>query len=277
MERGSEMGEYPSVDIIVDDYDRSVSELEQDAADDKLNNNCQDFNKKIWSQTASKTFDVSLSQPDTAEGTYSSLSRPDTREGTYSSLYLPIDVYHEELTANDLDKIKGLARRLNLQTRRGSYTMWKSKLGNSLLKSQPIAQGDSAEAGLDTATHATGLHSVGNRKLTTECKQGERPTPRLPERMETALRLIRTKLMELQEQDESLARQFINIRDCIHGLRLQQSQQEYNDMVDDAQCTIAENVEFENVCDEPRTLDKSPLLTLGITKMNLTERRFSVF
>ena len=77
--------------------------------------------------------------------------------------------------------------------------------------------------------------------------------------------------------DESLARQFICIRDGIQQLKLEHSQQEYNDMVDDAQCTIAENEEYENVCDEPKTLDKSPLLTLGITKMNLTERRFSVF
>ena len=83
--------------------------------------------------------------------------------------------------------------------------------------------------------------------------------------------------MEIRGQDESLARQFITIRNDIQQLKLQHSKQVYDDMVDDAQWVIAENEEYDSVCDEPRTLDKSPLLTLGITKMNLTERRFSVF
>lgn len=84
--------------------------------------------------------------------------------------------------------------------------------------------------------------------------------------------------MDIRRQDESLARQFISIRNDIQQLKLQHSTRVYEDMVDDAQWTIAENEEYDSVCDEPRTLvGRSPLITLGITKMNLTERRFSVF
>lgn len=60
-------------------------------------------------------------------------------------------------------------------------------------------------------------------------------------------------------------------------MRLERSTSEVKDMVDEAQWTIAEKVELVHVCDKPRYLDKSPLLTVGVTKMNLTERRYSVF
>lgn len=96
--------------------------------------------------------------------------------------------------------------------------------------------------------------------------------------MTTAKPTITYRLqMELQRQDESLARQFICIRDDMQKLKMQRTQQAYNDMLDDAQSVLDENEQFENVCDEHLTLDKNPLHTLGITKMNLTERRFSVF
>jgi len=81
----------------------------------------------------------------------------------------------------------------------------------------------------------------------------------------------------MRQQDQSLARQLVSLRNEMQQLKLQHSKQLYDDMVDDAQWTIAENEQLEGVCDEPRTLDKNPLLTIGITKMNLTERRFSVF
>ena len=82
---------------------------------------------------------------------------------------------------------------------------------------------------------------------------------------------------EMREQDDQLARTFISLRTEIQRLRLQQSSDVIQDMVDEAQWTIAENGEYDHLVDEPRTLDRSPLLTVGVTKMNLTARRFSVF
>lgn len=83
--------------------------------------------------------------------------------------------------------------------------------------------------------------------------------------------------MELRHLDDSLARQFVTLRTDIQQTKLQHSSWAVEDMVDEAQWTLAENEEFEHVCDEPRILSRNPLLTVGVTKMNLTERRFSVF
>ena len=81
----------------------------------------------------------------------------------------------------------------------------------------------------------------------------------------------------MRQLDDSLARQFVALRSDIQQTRLQHSTWAVEDMVDEAQWTLAENEELEHVCDVPRKLGRSPLLTVGITKMNLTERRFSVF
>ena len=40
--------------------------------------------------------------------------------------------YGDALSPNELEKIKGIAKRLNLQTRRGSYVTWRNKLSRTL-------------------------------------------------------------------------------------------------------------------------------------------------
>jgi hypothetical protein len=81
----------------------------------------------------------------------------------------------------------------------------------------------------------------------------------------------------MQAADQHLARQLLCLRHELHQLRLRKSCQLHRDLLDDVHYELEEQEEFSHVLDLPKvaTLNDTPLKQLGVTRMNLSARRFS--
>ncbi|KAL8623210.1 hypothetical protein ACOMHN_066184 [Nucella lapillus] len=161
---------------------------------------------------------------------------------------------------SELSTVKATAVRLNLRTRTSSFMEWQAKwLDNSRAPPQfplPVEEGS-----------ASGEEGVVDR-LTKERM----------ERICEALDWLKTELKEMRSLDQHLARQLLSLRHDIHQLRLRRSCQEHRDLLDDVQSELEEQVEMSDVLDLPNdlTLNDTPLKQIGVTRMNISRRRFSM-
>ena len=81
---------------------------------------------------------------------------------------------------------------------------------------------------------------------------------------------------EMQSMDQHLARQLLSLRHDIHQLRLSRSCQQHRELLDDVQSELEEQEELSDVLDLPSsTLSDTPLKQIGVTRMNISARRFS--
>ena len=80
--------------------------------------------------------------------------------------------------------------------------------------------------------------------------------------------------LEMREQDHALARRLVELRQDIQQVKLQRSYQEHQDILEEA---------IDMIDDKDKLFDALPdafsptLKQCGVTKMNLSTRRFSVF
>lgn len=85
---------------------------------------------------------------------------------------------------------------------------------------------------------------------------------------------------EMQVQDNLLARQLIRLRGEIHRLKVEQVCHRHKEMLDDATYELEEcGEESDLLCDIPMKAAfalSTPLKHLGLTKMNINSRRFSL-
>lgn len=155
---------------------------------------------------------------------------------------------------SDLSKLKTTARKLNLGTRRASFVEWQEKyLDKPSRRSKPDLINDSNKKGNDT--------------LTTERK----------DKINEALDWLRKELHDMRSQDQELARTLLALRHDIHQLKLKRSYEEHKEMLDDVKCEMEEVQEMKDVCDLPIDTLQNPLKRLGVTPMNISARRFSIF
>lgn len=76
--------------------------------------------------------------------------------------------------------------------------------------------------------------------------------------------------------DQHLARQLLALRHDINQLRLRRSCKEHRDLLDDVQSDLEEQEELSDILDLPNTsVYNTRLKQLGVTRMNLSARRFS--
>ncbi|NXE50194.1 F167A protein, partial [Casuarius casuarius] len=164
-----------------------------------------------------------------------------------------------------LDSVKALAAKLKLQTRRPSYLEWKARV-----QGQPWASRAPEGAG-------------GPR--------GAERTPARPEEplasglcgfasLEEALEWLRTELREMQAADQLLARQLMRLRAQLHGLKVEQACRRHKELLDDATFGL-EGCEEDSdlLCNIPPRaafLLSMPLKHIGVTRMNINSRRFSL-
>ncbi|KAI2654354.1 Protein FAM167A [Labeo rohita] len=164
----------------------------------------------------------------------------------------------------DLDSVKALTEKLKLQTRRPSYLEWKERL-----QARPWTD----------ATHSSNASSPGPEEKDTQIsdiwKDGM-PYKNICgfDTIDDALEWLRNELREMQMQDNRLARQLIRLRGG-------DPQAEGGaEMLDDATYELEECEEDSDLlCDIPMKAAFSmstPLKHLGLTKMNLNSRRFSL-
>uniref|UniRef100_A0AAR2KGJ2 Family with sequence similarity 167 member B n=2 Tax=Pygocentrus nattereri TaxID=42514 RepID=A0AAR2KGJ2_PYGNA len=156
----------------------------------------------------------------------------------------------DEGEPEDLDSVKALTAKLNLETRRPSYVEWRERLRSR-------AEGGGGVEAADGASNVCGFDTI-----------------------DEALEWLRSELREMQLQDNRLARQLIRLRGEIHQLKVEQTCHRHKEMLDDATLELEEcGEESDLLCDIPLkaafTLS-TPLKHLGLTKMNLNARRFSL-
>ncbi|KAI3367885.1 hypothetical protein L3Q82_026717, partial [Scortum barcoo] len=172
--------------------------------------------------------------------------------------------------AEDLDSVKALTEKLKLQTRRPSYLEWQERV-----QSRPWTEGGSAD----------GPGSVGETlsvPATVRSESSELVVRNICgfDTIDDALEFLRKELREMQVQDNRLARQLIRLRGEIHRLKVEQVCDRHKEMLDDATYELEEcGEESDLLCDIPMKAAfalSTPLKHLGLTKMNINSRRFSL-
>uniref|UniRef100_A0A8C3LDY0 Family with sequence similarity 167 member A n=1 Tax=Chrysolophus pictus TaxID=9089 RepID=A0A8C3LDY0_CHRPC len=182
-----------------------------------------------------------------------------------------------------LRSLKALTEKLRLETRRPSYLEWKAKLEEQAWKSpQPVGdeEGNEAKKGTeDTAPlRNVQLHLNGSPaqdKVTLSSgKIGDF------ESIDAALTWLRKELAEMRLQDQQLARQLMRLRSDINKLKIEQTCHLHQRMLNDATYELEERDELADLfCDFPLVNSFSlstPLKLIGVTKMNINSRRFSL-
>ncbi|XP_022083279.1 protein FAM167A-like isoform X2 [Acanthaster planci] len=164
---------------------------------------------------------------------------------------------------DELAKLKSMATRLRLSTRRPSYVEWCANLpklrdlnGNLTAKKRCQDRSD------DWRTF----------KQRRDC-------------LEEKIQWVRNELIEMKSQDHRLAIQLMRLRSEIQQLRLQKSCHEHRELIDTATECAQEDRDSQlqpALCDPPfrgngvlLALEK-PLKDVGVTRLNLFARRFSL-
>ncbi|XP_069751171.1 protein FAM167A isoform X2 [Narcine bancroftii] len=169
---------------------------------------------------------------------------------------------------DDLRQVKALAEKLHLQTRRPSFAEWRQKLQLQPWKEsgEPVRK-PGAEAGGETgptpAQRAGAKLDVSHHHVCGFANIGEALGWR-----------------EMQSLDHQLARKLICLRREIHRLKVEQVCHQHKEMLDDVTYGLEEcEEESDLLCDIPLKAAFSlstPLKHIGVTKMNINSRRFSL-
>ncbi|XP_038627446.1 protein FAM167A [Tachyglossus aculeatus] len=161
-----------------------------------------------------------------------------------------------------LRSLKTLTEKLRLETRRPSYLEWRGRLEGSARPGPdsdsdpgPSPPGDQRPP--PASAPLVGFQSVGE-----------------------ALGWLKKELAEMRVQDEQLARQLMRLRTDIHQLKIEQTCHLHRRMLNDATYGLEERDELSDLfCDSPLASSFSlsaPLKVIGVTKMNINSRRFSL-
>ncbi|NXK45375.1 F167A protein, partial [Chauna torquata] len=181
-----------------------------------------------------------------------------------------------------LRSLKALTEKLRLETRRPSYLEWKAKLEEQAWKSpQPAGEeGNEAKKGTEETVplrkvqlHLNGSPAQDKVTLTSGKIGGF-------ESIDEALTWLRKELAEMRLQDQQLARQLMRLRSDINKLKIEQTCHLHQRMLNDATYELEERDELSDLfCDFPLVSSFSlstPLKLIGVTKMNINSRRFSL-
>ncbi|RVE56012.1 hypothetical protein OJAV_G00231810 [Oryzias javanicus] len=168
--------------------------------------------------------------------------------------------------------LKTLAEKLRLETRRPSYLEWKARLGEERLKE--------AEPG----KHLVQVGSVGKLVLhkgtASDIQHKQSSLKNRFENIDEALSWLRKELTDMRRQDQQLARQLMQLRSDINTLKIEQTCHLHRRMLNDATYGLEEKDELSDLpCECPVTPGlglSAPLRLIGVTKMNINSRRFSL-
>ncbi|XP_074541570.1 protein FAM167A [Halichoeres trimaculatus] len=164
-----------------------------------------------------------------------------------------------------LMNLKALTEKLRLETRRPSYLEWKARLEEESFKES----GGEAE-GKERAAVNSGVIQC---KLSSGVLKGFG-------NMDEALSWLRRELTDMRLQDQQLARQLMRLRNDINKLKIEQTCHLHRRMLNDATFGLEERDELSDLlCECPVTPGlglSAPLRLIGVTKMNINSRRFSL-
>lgn len=164
---------------------------------------------------------------------------------------------------DNMSRVKNLALRLKLATRRPSYLDW---LGTVKKKTEEVDD--------VLVDHPPLVLEEGQQEeqLTEEVRK---------KNLQSALCWLRQELLEMRQQDQHLARQLMQLRIELQRVRLLRSCDTHQALVDEVtnEAEEARNYGCNDLCEVPQDLREtfSPILReIGVTRMNITSRRFSL-
>ncbi|XP_032732966.1 protein FAM167B isoform X2 [Lontra canadensis] len=146
----------------------------------------------------------------------------------------------EDEEEESLDSVKALTAKLRLQTRRPSYLEWTARVQSQAWRraqTRPGLGGPGALCGFDS--------------------------------MDSALEWLRRELQEMRAQDQQLAGQLLRLRAQLHRLKVDQACHLHRELLDEAE------LELELEPGAGLAL-APPLRHLGLTRMNISARRFTL-
>ncbi|XP_068580659.1 protein FAM167A [Cebidichthys violaceus] len=179
-------------------------------------------------------------------------------------------------TDDHLMNLKALTEKLRLETRRPSYLEWKARLeaesfGESRSGKFPIQV--EPEGNVVSPTETVVKSDVIQCKLPSGVLKGF-------ENIDEALSWLRRELTDMRLQDQQLARQLMRLRNDINKLKIEQTCHLHRRMLNDATFGLEERDELSDLlCECPVTPGlglSAPLRLIGVTKMNINSRRFSL-
>lgn len=181
-----------------------------------------------------------------------------------------------------LRSLKALTEKLRLETRRPSYLEWQARLEEQTWPfPRPAAeQGECGEEEPSSPQREPGQHAPRNGGASRAA--GAQPAGKLEgfESIDEAIAWLRKELMEMRLQDQQLARQLMRLRSDINKLKIEQTCDLHRRMLNDATYELEERDELSDLfCDSPLASSFSlstPLKLIGVTKMNINSRRFSL-
>ncbi|XP_051952311.1 protein FAM167A [Xyrauchen texanus] len=179
-----------------------------------------------------------------------------------------------------LRTLKALTEKLRLVTRRPSYLEWMARVEVQSSKGLLVSDG-SSEQEKDAQLKPSGTPQKNNQnsEVTAGSKSASTSLGQF-ENIEEALVWLRKELKEMRLQDQQLAHQLMRLRGDINKLKVEQTCHLHRRMLNDATFGLEERDELSDLmCDGPVTPGfglSSPLRLIGVTKMNINSRRFSL-
>ncbi|XP_049487335.1 protein FAM167A [Panthera uncia] len=181
-----------------------------------------------------------------------------------------------------LRSLKALTEKLRLETRRPSYLEWQARLEEQTWPfPRPAAeQEECGEEEPSSPQREPRQHAPRNGGASRAA--GPQPAGKLEgfESIDEAIAWLRKELMEMRLQDQQLARQLMRLRSDINKLKIEQTCDLHRRMLNDATYELEERDELSDLfCDSPLASSFSlstPLKLIGVTKMNINSRRFSL-
>ncbi|XP_040283114.1 protein FAM167A [Bufo bufo] len=187
-------------------------------------------------------------------------------------------------TDDHLRNLKALTEKLRLETRRPSYLEWRAKLEDQPWKSPNPPVEQEVEEQKETGEGiCSALEIKTVQKTTSVPKENNILTSGKIhgfDSIDEALIWLRKELTEMRLQDQQLARQLMRLRSDINKLKIEQTCHLHRRMLNDATYELEERDELSDLlCDFPMMSSfgvSTPLKLIGVTKMNINSRRFSL-
>ncbi|XP_066244115.1 protein FAM167A [Saccopteryx leptura] len=180
-----------------------------------------------------------------------------------------------------LRSLKALTEKLRLETRRPSYLEWQARLEEQAWPfSRPVAAQGECGQEEPSPPREPRQHPPPDESASQD--DGTRAAGKLEgfENIDEAIAWLRKELTEMRLQDQQLARQLMRLRSDINKLKIEQTCDLHRRMLNDATYELEERDELSDLfCDSPLASSFSlstPLKLIGVTKMNINSRRFSL-
>ncbi|KAK2890225.1 hypothetical protein Q8A73_018525 [Channa argus] len=179
-------------------------------------------------------------------------------------------------TDDHLMNLKALAEKLRLETRRPSYLEWKARL-----EVEPSRDPGSRNSPIQADAEGKQV-TPKDTVVDVDAIQCKLPSGELKEfgNIDEALSWLRRELTDMRLQDQQLARQLMRLRSDINKLKIEQTCHLHRRMLNDATFGLEERDELSDLlCECPVTPGlglSAPLRLIGVTKMNINSRRFSL-